>query len=107
MSVPRTHRTEDSIFQFGIFRKAKYTRRVKKSIYSADQEKLLALLRKKREQAHLTQVELAERLGRSQSFISKYESGELCLDLLSLRQVCHVLGVSLPAFVKEFESQLS
>jgi transcriptional regulator with XRE-family HTH domain len=80
---------------------------VKKSIYSADQERLLALLRKKREQAHLTQAELAKRLGRSQSFVSKYESGELCLDVLSLRQVCHALGVSLSAFVREFENQLS
>jgi transcriptional regulator with XRE-family HTH domain len=79
---------------------------VKKSIYSTDQDKLLALLRRKREQAQLTQVELAERLGRSQSFVSKYESGGLCLDLLSLRQVCQALGVSLSAFVKEFESQL-
>jgi transcriptional regulator with XRE-family HTH domain len=79
---------------------------VKKSIYSADQETLLALLRKKREQAHLTQAELAKRLGRSQSFVSKYESGELCLDILSLRQVCHALDVSLSVFVQELENQL-
>ncbi|MCL5280999.1 MAG: helix-turn-helix domain-containing protein [Planctomycetes bacterium] len=80
---------------------------MKKSIYSADQQRLLALLRRKREQAHLTQVQLAKRLDRSQSFVSKYESGELCLDLLVLRQVCQAMGTSLLEFVKEYEDGVS
>ncbi len=79
---------------------------MKKSIFSAEQDELRALLRKKRKQAGLTQLQLAERLGTSQSFVSKYESGELGLDLLELRQICQALGTSLSAFVKEFERHI-
>jgi len=44
---------------------------VKKSIYSPEQSELLKLLREKRKAAGLSQTELALRLGRSQSFVSK------------------------------------
>jgi len=42
----------------------------------------------------LRQVQVAEALDVPQSFVSKYESGERRLDLIELRQVCAVLGVS-------------
>ena len=78
---------------------------VKKSIYSPEQAELLKLLREKRKKAGLSQVELARRLGRSQSFVSKYESGELRLDLVELSLVCRVLGTSLSSFVRQFEKR--
>lgn len=78
-----------------------------KSIYSAEQEKLQELLRQARVDARLTQVGLAKRLRRPQSFVSKYESGERRLDLVELRQVCHGLGFSLPDLVQRFERALS
>lgn len=75
-----------------------------KAIYSAEQERLCALLRSYREQAGLRQVQIAEALDVPQSFVSKYESGERRLDLIELRQVCAVLGVSLGEFVGAFET---
>ena len=45
---------------------------------------LLRLLRDIRREASLRQVELAKRLGKPQSFVSKYESGERRLDLLDI-----------------------
>ena len=80
---------------------------MKKSLYSLEQEKLKALLRKTRNEKGLRQSELAARLGRSQSFISKYESGELCLDILELRTVCQAMGISLGSFVKKLEKDIS
>jgi ribosome-binding protein aMBF1 (putative translation factor) len=80
---------------------------VKKSIYSAEQSEFLMLLRSKRQKAGLSQVGLAQKLGRSQSFVSKYESGELRLDLLQLRDICQALGTTLSKFVREFEGRLS
>ena len=81
-------------------------RDVKKSIYSDEQGELLRLLREKRKGAGLSQTDLARRLGRSQSFVSKYESGELRLDLVELRLICRTLGTSLSSFVRQFEKRV-
>jgi len=67
---------------------------------------LLALLRQIRLDAKLRQVDLAERLGQPQSFVSKYESGERRLDILELRSVCKVVGISLEDFVAKLEERL-
>lgn len=74
-----------------------------KAIYSAEQQALSRLLREHRERAGLRQVDVADRLGLPQSFVSKYESGERRLDLIELRQVCLAIGVSLIEFVTTFE----
>ncbi len=49
---------------------------------------LKSLLRDVRERAGLRQVDLAEKIGRPQSFISEYEAGQRRLDLVELREVC-------------------
>lgn len=46
----------------------------------------------------LTQAQVAQRLKRPQSFVSKYESGERQLDVVEFVAVCKALGV-LPAEV--------
>ena len=66
----------------------------------ADRKKLQALLRQVRVEAGLTQEEVARRLGRPQSFVSKYETGERRLDILELRRVCAVIGLPLQEFVR-------
>ncbi len=74
--------------------------------HSSEQERLQALLRQLRRDAKLRQVDLAERLGQPQSYVSKYESGERRLDFLEVRQVCRVLGLSLTEFARRFEEGL-
>jgi transcriptional regulator with XRE-family HTH domain len=64
---------------------------------------LLDLFRQIRVEAGLRQVDLAKKLRRPQSFVSKYESGERRLDLLELQQVCTALHISVTEFVKRFE----
>ncbi len=64
---------------------------------------LLDLLRQIRRAAGLRQVELAQRLGKPQSYVSKYESGERRLDLIDLEQVCQAVGITLVSFTKRFE----
>jgi len=56
------------------------------------------LLRELRIQAGFTQVTLAKSLGKAQSYVSKYESGERRLDFLELRHLCDFLGISMSAF---------
>jgi transcriptional regulator with XRE-family HTH domain len=70
------------------------------------QKALLSLLRELRTEAGIRQVDMARALGKPQAFVSYYESGARRLDLLELRQVCGVLGVSLPDFVRKFEKRL-
>ena len=67
---------------------------------------MLALLRQVRQEAVLRQVDVAERIGQPQSFVSKYESGERRLDLLELRRVCEAVGIPLSEFVQRFEESL-
>jgi len=70
-------------------------------------EKLLLLLRELREKRVIRQVDIAEQLNVPQSFVSKYESGTRNLDILELRQICQLLGISLLDFVKKLEESLN
>jgi transcriptional regulator with XRE-family HTH domain len=70
------------------------------------QKALLSLLRELRLQAGIRQVDMARALGKPQAFVSYYESGTRILDLLELRQICKILGVSLSEFVGKFEKLL-
>ena len=79
---------------------------MKKSIYSLHQKKLQDLLRQVRIQADLRQIDLAERLGEPQSFVSKYETGERRLDILEIREVCEAVGISLEEFARKLEKSL-
>jgi transcriptional regulator with XRE-family HTH domain len=79
---------------------------VPKSIFSHSQLKLQELLRQHRVTASLNQTELAKKLGRPQSFVSKYESGERRLDLIELHQICQALNVPFSEFAKKFEKTL-
>lgn len=76
-------------------------------IGSAEQKKLLALLRQIRLDAGLRQEDLAKRLGKPQPYVSKYESGERRLDVLELREICIAVGIRLPDFIREFEKSMS
>jgi transcriptional regulator with XRE-family HTH domain len=53
--------------------------------------------------AGLRQTDVAKRLGKPQSFVSNYESGERRLDLLELQALCETLGIGLVEFVKRFQ----
>ncbi len=64
----------------------------RKSIYSARYQKLKSLLVEARLSAGLTQIELAEKLARPQSFVSKYERGERRLDLVEFIEVADAIG---------------
>lgn len=70
-------------------------------------EKMLLLLRDMRQKRDIRQVDLAERLGVPQSFVSKYESGERQLEILELRRICQVMGVAFDDFVRQLEDTLN
>lgn len=71
-----------------------------------EQKALLSLLRQLRLDAGLRQKDIAKALGKRPAFVSYYETGARRLDLLELREVCDVLGISLGVFVRKFEKRL-
>ena len=80
---------------------------MKRSNKEIQQGKLLELLKRIRQERGIRQVELAEKLGLPQSFVSKYESGDRRLDILELRQVCNAMGISLKEFIRELEENIN
>lgn len=80
---------------------------MEKNLYTRRQQTLLKLLREIRQEADLRQEDVAEQLGRPQSFVSKYESGERRLDVLELRDVCEALGITLVEFARRLEARLT
>lgn len=55
-----------------------------------------------RTDANLTQMQLAERLGRPQSFVSKIERGERRVDVIELFEVTQAIGVDAFVFLTRF-----
>src|SRR5947209_3952471 len=80
---------------------------MEKSIYTRDYKAMLVLLREVRKAADVTQIELAKRLGTTQSFVTKCERGDRRLDLIQMRTICDALGTSLPEFVRQLEERLA
>jgi len=72
----------------------------------AQRGRLVILLREMRIEAGLTQVDLAARIEKDQAYVSRYESGQRRLDVLEVREICQVVGVTLEEFVKRLESAL-
>jgi len=72
------------------------------STHHADYQVLLSLLKAARGRADLTQVALAEKLGATQTFVSKYERGERRLDLVELVEICEMMSISPQSFLAEY-----
>ena len=79
---------------------------MKKKLYIAQRNQLVSLLRDIRIEAGLTQVDLAARIERDQTFVSKYESGQRRLDVLEVREICQAIGITLQEFAKRLEKAL-
>lgn len=59
-----------------------------------------------RKASGLTQQELAERLGRSQSFVAKIELGERRVEVVELVEIARILGVSTASVIAPVEEAL-
>ena len=75
-----------------------------KSVFTDEYRHLLSLLIDARKTSKLTQHEIAKRLNKPQSYISKYESGERRLDIIELLKITDALGADVIPIVKEIRS---
>lgn len=55
---------------------------------------------------HLTNAELASRLGKPESFVTDYESGEYCLDLAELVDIADALGIDMVELVNIYQQKI-
>lgn len=64
------------------------------SIYDRDYQEVIGLLKKARQAKGMTQIQLAEMLGKHQSFVAKFENGERRLDVVEFAHIARLLGVN-------------
>lgn len=68
---------------------------------------LLAALIQARKDAWITQVELAARIGRRQTFMSKYETEERRLDVAEYIAIARAIGAEPCELIRKAEQEIS
>lgn len=76
-----------------------------KSLRSPEHLRLIELLTAAREKAGLTQQQLADRLGKHQSFVAKYEGGERRIDVIEFLTIARALELDPSRAVREIASR--
>ncbi|WP_439684890.1 HTH cro/C1-type domain-containing protein [Cupriavidus oxalaticus] len=77
------------------------------STHNIDYQLLLSVLKAARKRMGVSQVELAERLGNTQTFVSKCERGERRIDAVELVEFAEALGVPPQELLGEYLEQRS
>lgn len=72
-----------------------------RGIHDDRYRRLIEALYDARRQVGLSQTELAQRLGKRQQFVSKYESGERQLDVVEFLDIGRVLNLDVSILVRE------
>ncbi|MBL7132303.1 MAG: helix-turn-helix transcriptional regulator [Candidatus Omnitrophica bacterium] len=72
---------------------------MKKAIYSKEYKYLVSKIKRAREEAGFDQSGVAKLLGRTQSYVSKVESGQLRLDIIQLKEFARIYKKKIDFFV--------
>ena len=72
------------------------------SIHTEEYDRFRALLIDARKKAGLSQADLAKKLTKPQSFVSKFERGERRLDVIEFRSVAQALGLDPIQLLRRF-----
>ena len=78
---------------------------MQKSLRTPRQILLQSLLIEARKAKGLTQTELAEKLGKPQSFVAKYENGERRIDVIEFVDIATVLGIEAADILAKIDSR--
>lgn len=71
-----------------------------RAIYTKENDEIAERLKEARIEIGLGQVEVAKKLGRTQSYVSKIESGQRRFDVLQLKEFAKLYKKPLDFFVK-------
>jgi transcriptional regulator with XRE-family HTH domain len=72
---------------------------IRKSLHSVEYAAFLRVLRQVREDAGLTQADLARKIGNKQTYVSKCERGQRRIDVIELKAFCSALGIEMADFL--------
>ena len=67
-------------------------------------ERFQRMLTEAREESGLSQQDVADRLGRPQTYVSKCETGRRRMDVVEFLEMAEVLGFDPAAFIKKLRS---
>lgn len=73
---------------------------MQKTLYSKDHKYTVEQLRKARQEANLDQIQVAKALGKTQSYISKIESGQRRIDVIVLQEFSRIYKKPVDYFLK-------
>ena len=73
---------------------------MKKTIYSKEHKYLVEQLKKARKEAGLGQKDVAKLLNKTQSYVSKVESGQRRIEVLQLREFARIYKKNLDFFIR-------
>ena len=71
-----------------------------KSVHSEDYEKIIKRLKEARLDVGLSQQDIADKLGKPQSYVSKIESGERRLDVAEIKKFASLYKKDISFFIK-------
>lgn len=74
---------------------------VKKVLYERSYATFTNLLKEERGEAGLTQAELAKKLRRPQSYVSKYERAERRIDVVEFLEIARAIGFDPGEFLRK------
>ena len=78
-----------------------------KSRFDPDYVILLRQIQSARKASGMSQAEIAEKMGLTQSTWSKIETGERRIDLIELRRFCRALSLDFVSFVRAAHEDMS
>ena len=76
-----------------------------KSLHSRQYAIFRELLARAREDAGMTQAQVATKLGKPQSYVSKYESGDRRLDVTEFIQIADLLSLDVGVFLDQYRAK--
>jgi transcriptional regulator with XRE-family HTH domain len=91
---------------FGIFQSRFKNVGMPNPIHHPKYQVFIDLLAEARASKGLLQSDVADKLGKNQSFVSKYERGERRLDLPEFLEVAEAIGINPNEFIKQYKAKL-
>lgn len=76
------------------------------SLHSQRYRVFLEMLVEARERTKLTQDEVAARMGKTQSFVSKSERGARRIDFVEFLEFAEALSIDVPAFIEQYRARV-
>jgi len=73
---------------------------MKKTIFTEDHKYLIQQLKKARKEAKLEQLDVARKLSKTQSYVSKIEAGQRRIDIVQLKKFGQIYKKEISFFIK-------